>query len=386
MFTSTLMEFDLRLFESQEEQVPCSGFYEEVNNDTNDAASYKILDGQLMEEDEIGLLQSSSDLQAFINMASLPEVKAGDENVDVEKVITDVTDFLQKYDTTNTSVSANAKNPDVGVLNNAYGGQFEKEHSKEETAAASDLLDELLKLNDIGQEELAPVLSSEDLPAEEMAAAEEILDEMLKSGNMSLDDFDLLDEVPKEEEVVEQMKVEEILPTQETSRQDETILDNPNDSGFIDMTTTAHHHITVDGQDIFIVVAPPSPEHKSELVTTLVTAPESFASLADPVDPDWTPDSPKTTKGRPPVKRTSPKTKSSRKAPYIKDKKERKKQQNVEAARRYRDKKKSELLNVEGEEQALADTNKVLKSEVSDLEVKVRTMKQLMAELGILKA
>merc|ERR1712193_250457 len=250
----------------------------------------------------------------------------------------------------------------------------------------SDLLDELLKLNDIGQEELVPVLSSEDLPAEEMAAAEEILDEMLKSGNMSLDDFDLLDEVPKEEEVVEQMKVEEILPTQETSNQDETILDNPNDSGFIDMTTTAHHHITVDGQDIFIVVAPPSPEHKSEVVTTLVTAPESFASLADPVDPDWTPDSPKTTKGRPPVKRTSPKAKSSRKAPYIKDKKERKKQQNVEAARRYRDKKKSEFLNVESVEQTLADKNKDLKSEVADLEVKVKTMKQLMAELGILKA
>merc|ERR1712193_47102 len=111
----------------------------------------------------------------------------------------------------------------------------------------SDLLDELLKLNDIGQEELVPVLSSEDLPAEEMAAAEEILDEMLKSGNMSLDDFDLLNEVPKEEEVVEEMKVEEILPTQETSYQDEMILDNPkmildnpNDSGFIDMTTTAH--------------------------------------------------------------------------------------------------------------------------------------------------
>merc|ERR1711936_243995 len=202
---------------------------------------------------------------------------------------------------------------------------------------------------------------------------------------MSLDDFDLLDEVPKEEEVVEQMKVEEILPTQETSCQDETILDNPNDSGFIDMTT-AHHHITVDGQDIFIVVAPPSPEHKPEVVTTLVTAPESFASLADPVDPDWTPDSPKTTKGRPPVKRTSPKAEANRKAPYIKDKKERKKQQNVEAARRYRDKKKSELLNVESVEQTLADKNKGLKSEVADLEVKVRTMKQLMVELGILKA
>merc|ERR1711988_2046399 len=98
-----------------DEQEPCSVFYEEVNNDTNDAVSYKILDGQHMEEDEIGLLQSSSDLQAFINMASLPEVKAGDENVDVEKVITDVTDFLQKYDTTNVSVSA-GRNGNIGGI------------------------------------------------------------------------------------------------------------------------------------------------------------------------------------------------------------------------------------------------------------------------------
>jgi len=269
------------------------------------------------------------------------------------------------------------------VLNDAFGN----EDSKADTAAAVDLLDELLKHNDINiEEDFAPALSSEDLPPEEMAAAEDILDELLKSGNISMDDFDLANEVSNQQEVVEQMKVEDEITTEEASNQDKSILDAANDSGFIDMTTTAHHHITVDGQDIFIVVAPPSPEHKPEVVTTLVTAPESFASLADPVDPDWTPDSPKTTKGRPPVKRTSPKAKSSRKAPYIKDKKERKKQQNVEAARRYRDKKKSELLNVESVEQTLADKNKGLKSEVADLEVKVRTMKQLMVELGILKA
>ena len=113
-----------------------------------------------------------------------------------------------------------------------------------------------------------------------------------------MDDFDLANEVSNQQEVVEQMKVEDEITTQEASNHDESILDAANDSGFIDMTTTAHHHITVDGQDIFIVVAPPSPEHKPEVVTTLVTAPESFASLADPVDPDWTPDSPKTTKGK----------------------------------------------------------------------------------------
>ena len=42
------------------------------------------------------------------------------------------------------------------------------EDSKEETAAAVDILDELLKYNDITEEEFAPVLSSEDLPPEEM--------------------------------------------------------------------------------------------------------------------------------------------------------------------------------------------------------------------------
>merc|ERR1712241_1262859 len=204
------------------------------------------------------------------------------------------------------------------------------------------------------------------------AAAEDILDELLKNGGMSLDEFDLTNEIPDTSELLEQ--------NPSTTKEEE-----PNDSGFIDISNA--QHITVDGQDIFIVVAPPSPRQpeQNQEVVTLVTAPESFASLdVSGSDPDWTPvGSPKTSKGRPTVKR---KAKSSRKAaPYIKDKKERKKLQNVEAARRYRDKKKSELNDVESEEQILAEKNKGLKSEVADLEVKVRTMKQLMVELGILK-
>lgn len=370
MFNSTLMDFDLGLL-SQDE--PCSVFYDGAanQNDTN-AGSFKISDQHVkMEEDEIGLLESSSDLQAFINMASaLPEIQ-GDEDVDVEKVITDVTGFLQNYDTT-----SNCHKQQKLALN--YDLMSNDEDSKEETAAAVDILDELLKYNDITEEEFAPVLSSEDLPPEEMAAAEDILDELLKSGNMSLDDFDLSSEDPLKEEQVEATTIE-------------TLKEDPNDSGFIDITNA--QHITIDGQDIFIVVAPPSPQPEQELVTS-VTAPESLATLSPAhslaqSDSDWTPDSPKASKGRPPVKRTSMKAKSSRKnvgsTPFIKDKKERKKHQNVEAARRYRDKKKNEQENVESEEQALANKNKGLKSEVSDLEVKVRTMKQLMVELGILK-
>ena len=160
------------------------------------------------------------------------------------------------------------------------------------------------------------------------AAAEDILDELLKSGNMSLDDFDLSSEDPLKEEQVEATTIE-------------TLKEDPNDSGFIDITNA--QHITIDGQDIFIVVAPPSPQPQQELVTS-VTAPESLATLSPAhslaqSDSDWTPDSPKASKGRPPVKRTSMKAKSSRKnvsTPFIKDKKERKKHQNVEAARRYR--------------------------------------------------
>jgi len=365
MFNSTLLDFDLRLLQgAQQDFNSCSNIFHDESAYNNATLSNNILDNELqMEEDEIGLLESSSDLQAFMNMASLPEVK--DEDIDVEKVITDMTDFLQNYDNVgNQVVPAN----DVNYAIN--------EDSKKETAAAVDILDELLKHNDITEDDFPPQLTSEDLPPEEMAAAEDILDELLKSGGMSLGEFDLTNEIPDTSELLEQ--------NPPTTKEE---VEEPNDSGFIDISNA--QHITVDGQDIFIVVAPPSPRQpeQNQEVVTLVTAPESFASLdvSGSSDPDWTPAaSPKSSKGRPPVKRT--KAKSSRKAaPYIKDKKERKKLQNVEAARRYRDKKKSELNDVESEEQQLAEKNKGLKSEVADLEVKVRTMKQLMVELGILK-
>merc|ERR1711902_326126 len=100
-------------------------------------------------------------------------------------------------------------------------------------------------------------------------------------------------------------------------------------------------------------------------------------------DSEWTPDSPKSAKGRPPVKRNAKQRKRS--TPYITDKKERKKHQNVEAARRYRDKKKAEQCNIEDEEHGLMRRNKELKAKVSEMEAEMKTMKKLMTELGILK-
>merc|ERR1712061_701202 len=83
----------------------------------------------------------------------------------------------------------------------------------------------------------------------ETAAAVDILDELLKSGGMSLDEFDLTNEIPDTSELLEQ--------NPPTTKEEE-----PNDSGFIDISNA--QHITVDGQDIFIVVAPPSPRQPEQ--------------------------------------------------------------------------------------------------------------------------
>ena len=69
----------------------------------------------------------------------------------------------------------------------------------------------------------------------------------------------------------------------------------------------------------------------------------------------------------------------------IKDKKERKKAQNVEAARRYRDKKKAESDSVFAEEAQLAERNKKLRSKAAEIENEVKTLKKLMIELGLVK-
>merc|ERR1712048_251780 len=134
----TLLDFDLRLLQgAQQDFNSCSSIFNDESAYNNATLSNNTLDNELqMEEDEIGLLESSSDLQAFMNMASLPEVKPGDEDIDVEKVITDMTDFLQKYETRDTSVSA-IKAPNPAVFNNAFLN-VEEDDSKEDTAAAVD--------------------------------------------------------------------------------------------------------------------------------------------------------------------------------------------------------------------------------------------------------
>merc|ERR1712039_634141 len=98
----------------------------------------------------------------------------------------------------------------------------------------------------------------------------------------------------------------------------------------------------------------------------------------------------KTKSGR--VEKVTPKTNGKKRGPYklstyhnIKDKKERKKAQNVEAARRYRDKKKAESDCVFAEEVMLSEKNKALRSKAAEIENEVKTLKKLMMELGLVK-
>lgn len=291
------MDFDLGLLESHQTPI------------CNDGA-----ENNQMEEDKMGWLEATSDLQAFMDIGALPEIK-GDE--DVENVISDVEKLIQQYDDQKENV------------------------------------------------EQIPTLSLDEeiFPPEEMAAAEQLLDDLLKSNDLDLSSFEI---EPQDQE------------TSIIKEEEKPVL---NDSGFIDMTNVTKI-IKEDGQEIFIMIAPPSPAAAE--MTTHVTAPESLASVAssESDDSEWSP-GPQVSKGRPPVKRS--KAKSGRKTPYVTDKKERKKLQNVEAARRYRDKKKAEQSEAEVEEQALVARNKVLKTEVSDLEAEVKTLKKLMVELGLLK-
>merc|ERR1712004_696597 len=119
-------------------------------------------------------------------------------------------------------------------------------------------------------------------------------------GNGALQ-FDLLDESKEEEEEEEEQSI--VQPKVE--------VENLDDSGFVDMTNVSKI-ITEDGQEVFIIIAPPSPA-----TTTSVVAPESVATIDSDDSDEWTPDSPKSSKGRPMVQRSVKRTNRMSKQPVV---------------------------------------------------------------------
>lgn len=106
-------------------------------------------------------------------------------------------------------------------------------------------------------------------------------------------------------------------------------------------------------------------------------------------DPDWSLETVK----RSPLKQSGYDSLRNRHKPYsrpsIEDKKVRKKEQNKNAATRYRQKKKQEIKEIQGEECELTEYNEKLKDQLKDLQREIGYLKGLMRDLfkakGLLK-
>ncbi|KAF3421210.1 hypothetical protein E2986_06539 [Frieseomelitta varia] len=107
----------------------------------------------------------------------------------------------------------------------------------------------------------------------------------------------------------------------------------------------------------------------------------SYISSEDSVDdPDWILES-----GKKSTKQSTCAPTKNRQKPYsrpsIEDKKVRKKEQNKNAATRYRQKKKQEIKEILGEERELTEHNEKLKNQVTDLQREIGYLKGLMRDL-----
>lgn len=251
-------------------------------------------------------------------------------------------------------------------------------------------------------------LANSTLNDEESAAAEDLLDQLIH-GNFTSEE------------------IKELEQSFATS----------NDTGYSSANPSINvsnvsEIITEDGQNIIIVIAPSS--HAEAQSFTMAPAPTSTNEVLAPLnvprtetpfeqsevdgdvsedesnnsgeDSDWLPDNESTTRrtqlknltatpknkpGRRLQERTNSGTSSAvsngrvNKIKSVKDRKERKKLQNVEAARRYRDKKKAEEMKVGDEERQLMKKNAELKDTLNGVEGELNTIKKLMTELGLIK-
>lgn len=310
---------------------------------------------QHMEHDKILTLSTDAETESFYDTSDLkalfdiglPE-EDHTEDVNVEALIDEVQDTLQRYDKGQLALPSG----EAQVVSESVGNEeLNLKFSEEEMAAAESFLDELLESNDMD-------LNFSDVEVQNLQ------DTTTEDQEESIAAAELEQQQPVQ---YENSKVLNLTPVGSFK------IENQNDSGFFDMSNVTEV-FTEDGRQIIIMVAPPSPSP---------TKMAEESQVESDADSEWTPDSPKSSKGRPPVKRNAKQRKRS--TPYITDKKERKKHQNVEAARRYRDKKKAEQSNIEDEEGDLMRRNKELKAKVSEMEAEMKTMKKLMKELGILK-
>lgn len=109
---------------------------------------------------------------------------------------------------------------------------------------------------------------------------------------------------------------------------------------------------------------------------------DNYSSSNYSIDDEWSPGSNKKAGGKMKINKIGDEKKKTR--PYgrsTEDRKYRKKEQNKNAANRYRQKKKAECEIILEEEKQLAKRNEELQSEYSDLRREIKYLKDLMREL-----
>jgi len=139
--------------------------------------------------------------------------------------------------------------------------------------------------------------------------------------------------------------------------------------------------VTEDGQNVVIIVAPPSPAHSN--------------FYASDTDPEWVPSPSSSVSPSSPLRTISTESRTVKKkyqrkkpptpptGPYPVEKRERKKYQNRTAAFRYREKKKGEQNTAEDELEMLALKNTELRAQLTKMETEANFLKKMMTESGL---
>ena len=168
-------------------------------------------------------------------------------------------------------------------------------------------------------------------------------------------------------------------------------------------TPSSFTTVRANGEKVTIVIAPPTktlsvdnwmpqPETKTDKImqtlsspavsSTSAMSPDMLSSSAPDSDAEWQPSNGKIKRPKSKYERKVP-TRRPKTEPYPKNKIDRKKAQNKTAARKYREKKKSEQNKMNQELNVLLNKNIELKKRLSDLELEEKCLKQLMAEAGM---
>ncbi|KAG5314965.1 ATFC factor, partial [Acromyrmex insinuator] len=130
--------------------------------------------------------------------------------------------------------------------------------------------------------------------------------------------------------------------------------------------------------------------HTKDIPSPVSPCSSNSSSADDSIDdPDWNLETEKRTS----LKQTVHDSSKHRQKPYsrssLEDKKVRKKEQNKNAATRYRQKKKQEIKEIQGEERELAEHNEKLKEKMKNLQQEIKYLKGFMRDVfkakGILK-